>query len=108
LAVAFEATATASGSDVDVLALAVEAGVLCAEDAVLIRATRLDGVRLCDAARLCGLSYQAAKKRRRRAEVAWATWWGSGAGAFLPSCSPRRWASYSVSTSASCSNGTCT
>jgi hypothetical protein len=84
LAVAVEATATASGADPDVLVLAVEAGVLSTEDAVLVRATRLDGVRLCDAARLCGLSYEAAKKRRRRAEVAWARWWDPDRAARCP------------------------
>jgi hypothetical protein len=44
-------------------------------DATLVEATRLHGVELADAARLTGMSYEAAKKRRRRAEVAWLCWW---------------------------------
>ena len=40
-------------------------------DAALIRATRVAGLTLTDAARLLGLSYEAAKKRRQRAEAAW-------------------------------------
>jgi hypothetical protein len=54
---------------------AVTAGVLGAFDAALIEATRLNGLSLADAARLLGVSYEAAKKRRRRAEVAWLAWW---------------------------------
>ena len=54
---------------------AVTAGVLDAFDAALIEATRLNGLSLADAARLLGVSYEAAKKRRRRAEVAWLAWW---------------------------------
>jgi hypothetical protein len=75
LTIALEAAARSHIAEPDVLEVAVDAGVLAPVDAVLIRATRLDGLRLCEAAMLCGLSYEAAKKRRRRAEVAWATWW---------------------------------
>jgi hypothetical protein len=58
-----------------VLADAVTAGVLTQLDATLVEATRLHGVELADAAMLTGMSYEAAKKRRRRAEVAWLCWW---------------------------------
>ena len=58
-----------------VLAPAVEAGVVSVLDASLIEATRLHGMELCHAASLLGLSYEAAKKRRRRAEVEWVSWW---------------------------------
>jgi hypothetical protein len=40
-------------------------------DAALIRATRVGGLSLRDAAALLGLSYEAAKKRRQRAEAEW-------------------------------------
>jgi DNA-directed RNA polymerase specialized sigma24 family protein len=59
----------------DVFTEAVRAGVLTYQDAVIIRSTRVDGLALQDVATLLGLSYEAAKKRRRRAEVAWAVWW---------------------------------
>ena len=59
----------------DVLQPAVAAGVITRLDAALIDATRLRGVDLHATAQLLGLSYEAAKKRRRRAEVAWAEWW---------------------------------
>jgi hypothetical protein len=55
---------------------AVTAGVLGTFDATLIEATRLNGLSLVDAAMLLGVSYEAAKKRRRRAEAAWVAWWG--------------------------------
>jgi DNA-directed RNA polymerase specialized sigma24 family protein len=55
--------------------LAVDAGVLTDVDATLITATRLSGVQLTVAAGLCGLSYEAAKTRRQRAERAWVAWW---------------------------------
>jgi hypothetical protein len=42
-------------------------------DAALIRATRIAGLPLADAAALLGLSYEAAKKRRQRAEAEWAS-----------------------------------
>lgn len=61
--------------DPPVLSGAVAGGVLTQLDARLVEATRLHGVQLADAARLTGLSYEAAKKRRRRAEVAWLCWW---------------------------------
>lgn len=54
---------------------AVAAGVIGSFDAALIAATRLGGIRLADTAALLGISYEAAKKRRRRAEVAWVRWW---------------------------------
>ncbi|MGH9228306.1 MAG: hypothetical protein ACRD07_06150 [Acidimicrobiales bacterium] len=54
---------------------AVSAGVLDAFDAALIEATRLNGLTLMDAAVLLGLRYEAAKKRRRRAETTWLCWW---------------------------------
>jgi hypothetical protein len=54
---------------------AVSAGVLDAFDAALIEATRLNGLSLMDAAVLVGVSYEAAKKRRRRAETTWLCWW---------------------------------
>jgi hypothetical protein len=57
------------------MADAVAAGTMTPLDAALIRATRLDGVGLATTARLLGLSYAAASKRRRRAEMAWAAWW---------------------------------
>lgn len=59
----------------DVLQPAVEAGVITPIDATLIDATRLRGVDLHASAQLLGISYEAAKKRRRRAEAAWAQWW---------------------------------
>jgi hypothetical protein len=52
-----------------------EAGVLNHEDITLIDATRRGGLNLTDAARLLGLGYEAAKKRRQRAEAGWAAWW---------------------------------
>jgi hypothetical protein len=45
---------------------------LAALDTALIRATRFGGLSLLDAASLLGLSYEAAKKRRQRAEAKWA------------------------------------
>jgi hypothetical protein len=59
-----------------VLADAVESGVLCAEDAELIGATRLSGEPLMVAAERGAMSYGSARQRRRRAEavlVAWLT-----------------------------------
>jgi hypothetical protein len=69
-------------ADRDLLDPAVRAGVLTDVDAALILATRLSGLDLREAAVLFGISYEAAKKRRRRAEVAWASWW-------VPGWSPR-------------------
>jgi hypothetical protein len=60
------------------MASAVHASVLGTLDATLIEATRLNGLSLVDAAKLLGVSYEAAKKRRRRAEPAWVAWWASG------------------------------
>jgi hypothetical protein len=57
-----------------ILVLAVDAGVITATDAAFITATRLRGFTLVDAARLAGLGYEAAKKRRQRAEAALAAW----------------------------------
>lgn len=61
--------------DVDPVADAVAAGAVSDLDGTLIRATRLDGVELATAAQLLGLTYEAAKKRRRRAEAALAARW---------------------------------
>lgn len=61
--------------DSDPLRPAIGAGVLTDLEVALIDATRLRGIGLRDAAALLGLSYEAAKKRRRRAEVVWAQWW---------------------------------
>lgn len=51
-----------------VLARAVAEGAITAAEAELIGSTRLEGVPLADAATARGLSYQAAKKARQRAE----------------------------------------
>ncbi|MFI9811569.1 hypothetical protein [Saccharothrix variisporea] len=51
-----------------VLARAVAERAVTAAEAELIGATRLEGVPLADAALACGLSYEAAKKARQRAE----------------------------------------
>jgi hypothetical protein len=48
-----------------------DAPCLSSLDAALIRATRIAGLPLADAAALLGLSYEAAKKRRQRAEAEW-------------------------------------
>jgi len=53
-----------------VLARAVVAGAIRADDAELIGATRLGEMTLADAAVAWGLSYQAAERRRHRAETA--------------------------------------
>lgn len=50
-------------------------GILDSIDVALIAATRLTGVALADAGSLLGLSYEAAKKRRQRAEAGWVQWW---------------------------------
>lgn len=57
-----------------VLLRAAAAGVICAEDAELIGATRLGDVPLADAATELGLSYVAAHQRRLRAESALVAW----------------------------------
>ena len=72
-----EDLALASAPDLSanaLLATAVDAGVLGEHDAQLIYETRITG-RLREVATRLGLGYEAAKKRRRRAEVAWAGWW---------------------------------
>jgi hypothetical protein len=61
------------------LASAVDAGVVSDRDAKLILATRVSGRSLREAARHLGLGYDAAKKRRQRAEARWAAWWTCGA-----------------------------
>jgi DNA-directed RNA polymerase specialized sigma24 family protein len=53
----------------DPLALGAQLSPL---DAALIQSTRLGGLSLADVAGLLGLSYEAAKKRRQRAEAIWA------------------------------------
>ena len=60
------------------LAGAVAAGVLSPADAQLIVDTRIAGHPL-PAARHQGLPYEAAKKRRQRAEARWAGWWTTNA-----------------------------
>ncbi|MGH9078601.1 MAG: hypothetical protein ACRDYE_00730 [Acidimicrobiales bacterium] len=57
-----------------VLVKAVEHGVLCAEDADLISATRIGGMPMERAAIGLGIGYAAARKRRSRAERAIAGW----------------------------------
>jgi hypothetical protein len=52
-------------------------GVISAADAALITATRIHGGSLGDIAVLLGLRYEAAKKRRRRAELALVRWWSA-------------------------------
>jgi hypothetical protein len=61
--------------DLDVIGIAVVAGVLVPVDGALIAATRLGGLSLTDAAVLFAMSYEAARKRRQRAEAGWAAWW---------------------------------
>lgn len=73
-----------------VLADTTAGGVLAPVDAVLIKATRLNGIRLGDAALLLGLSYEAAKKRRQRAEATWVEWWAPELVSTLPSIVERR------------------
>ena len=61
------------------LAAAVHAGVVTGRDAQLILDTRIAGRSLREAARRLELGYEAAKKRRQRAEARWAAWWTSSA-----------------------------
>jgi hypothetical protein len=68
------------------LASAVEAGVVTDRDAQLILDTRIAGRSLRAVAQRLGLRYETAKKRRRRAEARWATWWTSSA---TPASLPR-------------------
>jgi hypothetical protein len=60
------------------LASAVDAGAVTDQDAQLILDTRVAGYSLHDVARRLGLRYEAAKKRRQRAETRWASWWTNG------------------------------
>ena len=57
-----------------VLGRAVRAGVVCAEDADLIGATRIGDVELSQMAEAMEVSYKALHKRRSRAEAALTTW----------------------------------
>jgi len=61
-----------------VLARAVTQGVICADDAELIGATRLGEMTLAEAARAWDLAYKAAERRRQRAEVALVAWISEG------------------------------
>ena len=61
-----------------VLAQAVKEGVLSADDAELIGATRLGEMTLAQAAARRGLTYGAAERRRHRAEAALVAWIRSG------------------------------
>jgi hypothetical protein len=75
-----EVTVVNAGSTLDpspstMLMSAVEAGVLSAPDAQLILDTRIADMPLQEAARRRGLRYDAAKKRRQRAEARWIAWW---------------------------------
>jgi hypothetical protein len=75
-------TSTAAGVELSapaMLAAAVGAGVIAGRDAQLILETRIAGWSLREAARRLGLGYEAAKKRRQRAEARWAAWWTSSA-----------------------------
>ena len=65
-------------------------GVLAPTDALLISATRLAGIRLADAAVLLGISYEAAKKRRQRAEALWVEWWAPERRPTFPALVDRR------------------
>lgn len=66
------------------LRMAVDAGALDAADAWLIYATRFAGHTLRWTARQLDTTYEAAKKRRQRAEARWATWWTAPASAPPP------------------------
>ncbi len=54
---------------------AVDADVLSHRDAHLNLDTRVAGVSLRQAAQQHGFGYEAAKKRRQRAEARWVSWW---------------------------------
>lgn len=54
---------------------ALDAGVLAEHEARLISDTRVDGRTLAEVAYELGLAYEAARKRRQRAEAGWAAWW---------------------------------
>lgn len=66
-----------------VLARSVSAQVISAQDAGLIGATRLGEMSLAEAANRLGIDYDAARKRRRRAETALAAWIADGAEDFV-------------------------
>jgi hypothetical protein len=61
------------------LASAVDARVLTEQEARLIFDTRIADRTLPEVARRIGLHYEAAKKRRQRAEAAWVAWWAPDA-----------------------------
>jgi len=63
-----------AGNPEVVLARAVGCGVLCADDAELIAATRLGQLSLADAASGRGVSYKTVARRRHRAESSLAAW----------------------------------
>ncbi len=67
-----------------VLQRAMAEGVVCAEDAELIGATRLGELNLREAAEVSGVSYAAIKARRARAERALVTWLRGGIVAKAP------------------------
>lgn len=71
------------------LAGAVAAGAVTPHDAQLIHDTRVDGRPLREAAQRLGLGYEAARKRRQRAEARWIDWWPAGV-ALNPRMSDRR------------------
>ena len=56
------------------LVRAVRAGVVCAEDAEVVGATRIGHVDLAELARALGVSYKTLQKRRSRAESALTKW----------------------------------
>lgn len=58
-----------------ILTTAIAAGVLTREDAWLLHATLVVGHSLPWAAGQLGISDEAAKKRRQRAEARWRVWW---------------------------------
>lgn len=72
-----------------VLARAVADGVVCAEDAELVGATRLGGLDLHDAADAAGVSYRAIRERRRRAEQALLAWLEADRGSGFVAKGPR-------------------
>jgi hypothetical protein len=58
-----------------ILETAIHAGVITVGEAQLIVDTRVVGTPLREAGRRLGLGYEAAKKRRQRAEARWVAWW---------------------------------
>ena len=55
--------------------ITVDAGVLGHQNAHLILDTRVAGMPFRQAAQRHGLGYEAARKRRQRAEARWVAWW---------------------------------